>query len=264
MPEKSVPQATAVIFAGVSVGMMVGGPAGALIGDLLGWRAAFAASLALSVLALVSQLALLPPLKVERSVKPRDLLGILGTSKGRVGLLAMFLVLSGQFATYTYVTPFLARVSGFGGKTISSILLGYTVIGLFGNFLGGAGAGKNVKRTFIATIIFVVIPMLMLPYLGSSQRWSVALIAVWGLAYGAMPVALQTWMVKAAPNVQEGGMALFVANFQISIAIGSLVGGFVVDNLGLRSAMYFGAAAATLAILVIARFGAADRSARLS
>jgi predicted MFS family arabinose efflux permease len=185
-----------------------------------------------------------------------------GVNTPRIG---DFLVLSGQFATYTYVTPFLAQVSGFGGKTISSILLGYTVIGLFGNFLGGAGAGKNVKGTFIATTAFVVTPMLMLPYLGLPQSWSLVLIAIWGLAYGAMPLALQTWMVKAAPNVQEGGLALFVANFQISIAIGSLVGGLVVDNLGLISAMYFGAAPAVLAILVIARFGEADlRPDRLS
>ena len=60
---------------------------------------------------------------------------------------------------------------------------------------------------------------------GASRSIVIALLTVWGLAYRAMPVALQMWMAKAAPDVREGGMALFVANFQISIAIGSLAGG---------------------------------------
>ncbi|MDE1991926.1 MAG: MFS transporter [Rhizobiaceae bacterium] len=257
--EKSIGQATAIIFAGVSIGMLIGGPAGALIGDTLGWRAAFGASLALSVLSLIAQLILLPPLRVQQSVRVSDLYGIIRTRNGRVGLIAMFLVLCGQFASYTYITPFLAQISGFGGKTISSLLLGYTLIGLLGNFLGGAGAGRNVKRTFAATIVLLAAPVLALPALGTSQAAVILVLAVWGLAYGAMPVALQIWMAKSAPDVQEGGMALFVANFQISIALGSLAGGIVVDRLGLPSVMIAGGLAAAAAFAVLAFFSGTMR-----
>ena len=253
--EKSAAQATALIFAGVSIGMLVGGPAGALIGDLFGWRTAFGAALALSVISLVAQLLFLPPLRVRQRVRPRDLLGIVETRAGKVGLIAMLLVLCGQFATYTYVTPFLAQVSRFDGKTISSILLGYTLIGLFGNFLGGAGAARNVRATFVATMVFFMLPVVLLPTLGTWKLATIALLAVWGLAYGAMPIALQVWMTKAAPEVQEGGMALFVANFQVSIALGSFVGGLVVDALGLFNAMYVGSLLAALAIIIVAAFG---------
>ena len=167
----------------------------------------------------------------------------------------MFLVLCGQFAAYTYVTPFLAQVSGFDGKAISSILLGYTAIGLLGNFLGGAGAGRNVKTTFLLTIVFVLPPLLLLPALGHDKAWAVALLAVWGLAYGAMPVALQVWMAKAATDVPEGGMALFVGNFQISIALGSLAGGLLIDLHGLGGALYFGAGMALASALLLAVLG---------
>ena len=40
--------------------------------------------------------------------------------------------------------------------------------------------------------------MLLLPLLGDVAGWVVVLMAVWGVAYGAMPIALQTWMVNAA------------------------------------------------------------------
>jgi predicted MFS family arabinose efflux permease len=67
-----------------------------------------------------------------------------------------------------------------------------------------------------------------------------------------MPVALQMWMAQATPQLREGGMALFVANFQISIALGSSFGGLVVDRVGLSDAMYTGAVLAALAGCILA------------
>ena len=254
VPEKSVGKATSIIFAGVSIGMLVGGAAGALVADLIGWRVAFGGALVLSLISLVAQAIYLPPLHVERRIRVRDLLGITATTNGRVGLLAMLFVLAGQFATYTYVTPFLSQVSGFDGKTISSVLLGYTLIGMLGNFAGGAGAGKKVKTTLAATMLFFILPVALLPVASDSQPAVLVLLALWGIAYGAMPVALQMWIVKAAPKANEGAMALFVANFQVSIAAGSFLGGLVVDDLGLRNAMFSGAAAGALGLVLLMLF----------
>ena len=259
VPEKHVGRATSLIFAGVSLGMLIGGPAGALIGDLAGWRTAFGSVLALSVAALLAQWVSLPSLHVEHRVSTRDLLGIFGTRPARIGLIAMTLALCGQFATYTYITPFLATVSGFGGKVISLLLLGYTFIGLLGNFIGGSSAQRNVRTTLIASILFIALPLAMLPALGTSRPWVLVAMSAWGTAYGAMPVALQMWMAQATREVREGGMALFVANFQISIALGSFVGGRIVDGLGLFNAMYFGAGLALVSILTLALTGGHPR-----
>jgi predicted MFS family arabinose efflux permease len=175
--------------------------------------------------------------------------------------LAAALALCGQFATYTYVTPFLATVSGFDGKTISSLLLGYTLIGLLGNFIGGASAQRDVRTTLLATILFIALPVAALPALGMHRLSAIAALAVWGVSYGAMPVALQMWMARATPEVREGGMALFVAVFQISIALGSFAGGLIVDRYGLFYAMYSGAALGILAIIAIMLFGGPARTA---
>jgi len=262
VPQQHVGRATSLIFAGVSLGMLIGGPAGALLGELAGWRAAFGAALALSVGALLAQLVSLPALRVTQRVSVADLLGILATRGGRVGLVAMMLSLCGQFATYTYVTPFLATVSGFGGKTISSLLLGYTLLGLVGNFIGGAGAQRSVRTTLLTTILFIALPIAALPTFGMHRIPALAALAVWGVSYGAMPVALQMWMARATPGMREGGMALFVANFQISIAVGSFVGGLIVDRFGLFDAMYTGAALSVLAMLTITLFGVLARTAK--
>ena len=261
VPAESVGKATSTIFAGASIGMLVGGSAGALIGEVLGWRTAFAASLALSLLSFAAQATFLPTLRVDQRLKARDLIAITLTRDGRVGLLAMLLVLSGQFATYTYITPLLAKASGFDGKVISSILLGYTLVGMLGNFLGGTGAGRNVKNTLAATMLFFALPVAILPFVAASHVGVLLMLAIWGIAYGGMPVALQMWMVRAAPNASEGAMALFVANFQISIALGSFLGGLVVDGLGVGSAMFFGALVGAIG-LTIFWLGASGRPTR--
>lgn len=66
--KEAAPRATAIIFAGVSIGMLVGGAAGALIGELWHWRAAFGLTAALAAVALAIQLATLPPMAVNQHV----------------------------------------------------------------------------------------------------------------------------------------------------------------------------------------------------
>jgi predicted MFS family arabinose efflux permease len=83
----------------------------------------------------------------------------------------------------------------------------------------------------------------------------VVLIGVWGLSWGATPVILQTWMMRAAPRAHEEGLSLFMFVVQLSIAGGSLGGGIVVDALGnlwtfgAGAVVAFGAGVVVLAML---------------
>ena len=70
-----------------------------------------------------------------------------------------------------------------------------------------------------------------------------------------MPIAVQTWMFKAAPHLMEGSSALFVAIVQVSLASGALLGGLAVDHLGVASAMVVGGLFALGCALTIGIFG---------
>ena len=77
----------------------------------------------------------------------------------------------------------------------------------------------------------------------------------------AVPVAAQSWMVRAMPANVEGGLALFVSALQGSLAAGSAAGGVIYDAKGPGGALAVAAAVATAGSLtLLGRAGAAISS----
>ncbi|WP_256080100.1 MFS transporter [Massilia sp. YIM B04103] len=248
-------RANSLIFAGVSLGTVAGVPAGALLGEIMGWRVAFGAAAGVAVLVLLTQLLLLPKLPVQRGVALRDLPQLLHIPKARIGLIATLLIFVAQFAAYTYISPFLEQVTHMNAKTISALLLAYGVTGFFGNILGGWIAEKSVRGALAGTALVMGLATASLPLLGADPLAATVLVSVWGLAFGAMPISVQSWMMKSAPDAMDSGGALFVATAQVALASGAAAGGVAVDHFGLFSAMFLGGAFAAATVFVMLKFG---------
>lgn len=251
VPTESVGRATAVIFSAVPLGSVLGVPAGTLIGDLVGWRMAFVVMGALTIVVLgmlLLVLPLLPPVQVTRLSVLRCMFR--GTNT-RFALLLTFLIVLAHFSTYTYVTPFLEQVSDVGSGLITVFLMIYGVAGIVGNFLGGAMVSRWPRATFGLAAGMIAAATLLLPVLGRLEIGAVVLLIVWGVAYGAVPVASQTWFSKAAPNAPEAASVLFTASFQATLALGALVGGVIVDRTSPSMVMALGGITAILMVVVV-------------
>ncbi|HVJ47167.1 MAG TPA: hypothetical protein VM511_12315, partial [Luteolibacter sp.] len=59
------------------------------------------------------------------------------------------------------------------------------------------------------------------------------------------------WVFKAAPDAIEGGAALLVSTFQVFIALGSVIGGQVVDSFGTSAVMWGAGTTSAIALLVV-------------
>ncbi|MEV5574783.1 MFS transporter [Spirillospora sp. NPDC052269] len=108
----NVPRATAIIFGGVGAANVFGVPLGTLLGEFSGWRIAFATLSALALVALFALLAVLPSLAASEPIRLRLLAAQLRNPGVRVGILATFLIVTGHFAAYTFVSPALQKLSG--------------------------------------------------------------------------------------------------------------------------------------------------------
>lgn len=251
VPPESAGRATAVIFSGVPLGSVLGVPAGTLIGDLAGWRTAFTVMGVLTVGVLVMLLRLVPSLPPVRATRPSVLGALLRTTGIRLALLLTFLVVLAHFGAYTYVTPFLERVTHAGGGTITAFLLLYGVAGVLGNWLGGAWVVRRPRTVLGLAAGLIAAATLLLPALGRWDGGAVTLLLVWGIAYGAVPVASQTWFSRAAPGAPEAASVLFTASFQATISTGALLGGVALDRTSPSAVMLLGGCTAVLVVLAL-------------
>jgi DHA1 family purine ribonucleoside efflux pump-like MFS transporter len=134
-------------------------------------------------------------------------------------------------------------------------LLGYGIGGFFGNFAGGAIAGRSERHAIVFGGALIALLAACLLVAGGSVVVTAVAVALWGFAFGAFPVGFQTWIVRAAPDQAEGAGGLLVAAFQVAIASGAIGGGLLVDHVGARGGPGFALVALTLGTLLTMRYG---------
>ncbi|MFF4991324.1 MFS transporter [Streptosporangium saharense] len=250
VPEASVGRATSIILAGVSVASVLGVPLATFISSFAGWRTAFASMGALALALIVLLAVTLPPLPGEpreRGSEPSPTRRLSGSLK--IVLVLTALIVSGHFAAYTYVRPFLEQVSHAGPAFVSAALLLYGAAGVAGNFVAGAWAARNPRPVLITLALLIALATAALPLVGLP----LVMLVVWGLGYGGVGVALQLWILRSGDG--EMGTAFFVGVFNVSIALGAFVGGRIVDGVSLPGVMWVGTALALVAVAVTAAFG---------
>jgi predicted MFS family arabinose efflux permease len=138
------------------------------------------------------------------------------------------------------------------------VLLGFGLAGAAANFAAGVTVRAHLRATLMGAGLLIACSTLRLAAVTGTRPLIIALVAVWGLGYGAVPVAAQSWMAQAMPANVEGGLALFVSALQGSLAAGSAVGGLVYDAEGPGGALIVAAVFAALgALTLLGRAGAA-------
>jgi predicted MFS family arabinose efflux permease len=255
VPENLFARAMSVILTGVSVATVCAAPIGAWMGELWGWRSAFMAAGLVSLITLAAQVVTLPALPPRDNPSLRVLGELLTRPNVRVAMLAVLLVISGHFAGFTYIRPLMEQVTHLSVGAISAILLGYGIGGFFGNFAGGAIAGRSERHAIVLGGALISVLAASLLIAGSSIVVTAVAVVLWGFAFGAFPVGFQTWIVRAAPDQAEGAGGLLVAAFQIAIASGAIGGGLLVDHMGALGGPSFALAALTLGTLLTLRYG---------
>ncbi|MBE1468889.1 MFS transporter [Kibdelosporangium phytohabitans] len=253
VPGPSIPRALTIVFGGVGAAAVLGVPVGTIIGEAVGWRGAFWALAGLSVVVLIAALFLLPALPASEPVRVSALRAQLRNPVLVAGIVATALLIAGHYGAYTFVSPVLLDISGTSSSIIGLLLLGYGVVGMVGNVIAGSWASKAAGRTMSAIVIVLGAALVLFPLLGVTPWTGAALLLVWGLAYGAAPVTLQTWVLSAAPNHAEAATAIYCFVFNLAIALGALASSVIVDAINVQSVLWIAAALVLLVLLTVRR-----------
>jgi DHA1 family inner membrane transport protein len=248
VPEERRGVAMSMVFGGLAVATVLGAPLGTLIGQALGWQASFVGIVVLGALALAATLAFVPAVpgrgvggfaaQARAALAPR-VLSVLGVT---------ILVMAGQFVAFTYLAPYLEEVTGVSGQAVSIFLLAFGVATAVGTFLGGKAADRNVTMTLVVANALLVVALVILIIAGSAPVPAALAMAVWGLAGFAFIPAMQLRTVTLAGGGGDLAASLGASAFNIGIAAGSIIGGWVVAGQGVDATVVVAAVLCAVAL----------------
>ncbi len=251
VPAHLVPRALSIIFSGIAIGTVVSVPLGSYLGGLYGWRSAFIAAAAVGGLTLIFQLFTLPRMAPRTMTHTASVVELLRRPGIGVGMVGCVLAHTGQYALFTYIRPALESVAAIDVDALALMLLGFGIANFIGTLLAGWMMERSLRATLVlmpALVGLAAFGMIWLPVNGAGLM---LLVALWGLAFGGVPVAWSNWVARAVPDQAETAGGMVVAAVQSSIAAGAALGGIVFGLNGITGVFMTAGVVMLLAALVI-------------
>jgi predicted MFS family arabinose efflux permease len=253
VPVTVVPKALSVLYTGNAVATAFAAPVGCYLGGLVGWRGVFWSLVPPVVLVLIWQWFALPSMPSGRKQSIRTLLRVLLRGHVALAMIAAMMTFGGAFCAFTYLRPFLELTLHVTVPQLSALLLGLGIAGFFGTYGAGAVVGTRLSFLLRGLPFALAITTLILLSLGH-WLWSAALAMVaWGAFNSAIPVAWSAWLTQGRDvrDDPESGGGMMVAAIQLSIMLGSALGGELLDRFSVMVTLAGGAALLILGALIV-------------
>jgi predicted MFS family arabinose efflux permease len=253
VPGTLVPRALSLVFSGVSAATIVAVPMGSYLGSQIGWRSVFLLGACIGLVTLLVQVVTLPRLPATGAARLSTLVTVLLRPHIGIGMVCTVLVFTGHFGLFTYIRPFLQGASGISTDGLSLLLLGFGLANFFGTFLAGFLLQRDLRATLALMPLLIGLAGLLLASGIGGLPAEALLVALWGMAFGGVPVAWSTWLSRSVPDEPESGGGLIVAAVQLAIATGAASGGAIFDLSGARGVFLGGGAllALTAGIVIL-------------
>ena len=218
----------AYVFVGWSLAAAVGLPLITFMTSRYGWRAAYGSIGLIAALGVVLLVWRLPAGLLGSRVDLRTWTDV-ARNRAIVVLLAITtLLMSGQFAVFTYMGPLLAKLTHVGADAVG---LAFAIYGVCG-FIGIAIASRIVDswgsyRTSVLCISLVLTGVIGWALSAGAYPMMAASVAVWGLGFASSNSMQQVRLVSAAPALASASVSLNTSVLYIGQAIGSAIGGLL-------------------------------------
>jgi len=230
VPDHLKGRAIAIAMVGTPLALSLGVPAGTFLGNLVGWRMCFG-MMSMLALALMVWVRIQVPDFGGQAAGKRLPLGRVFTMPGIRSVL--FVVLTFVLAhniLYTYIAPFLAT-AGMGERT-DLVLLVFGMASLLGIGIVGMLIDRHLRMLTLASTVLFGLSALLLGIAANAAAVVYAAVAIWGLAFGGAATLFQTAIARTAAEAADVAQSMLVTAWNMAIAGGGMVGGVLLDRLG--------------------------------
>ena len=252
----------AYVFLGWSLAAAVGLPLITFVASRYGWRAAYGTIGVMAALSFILLALRLPGGLIGTRVDLKTWAEV-GRNRAIIVLLAITtLLMSGQFAVFTYMGPLLTTLTHVGPDGVGMVFAIYGICG----FVGIAIISRIVDSWGAYSTSVLCISLVLTGIAG----WTLSAgifplmafsVAIWGLGFASSNSMQQVRLVTAAPALASASVSLNTSVLYVGQAIGSAIGGLLYAHELLRG---IGCAAIAFVALALATVISTRRVSRIS
>lgn len=262
-------RSVALVYAGFNVSSILGVPMGTMISGISGWHSVFLFIAVMGVAGLVLSAITLPRKNPNTArMESSNTAGLVRDPRIIGGFTVTTLAVSGMYAIFTYINPFLEEGAGFTDSTIGVGIMLYGLMSLASNLISGWLAEHGGLRTIRYLMLVHAVVLASLPLLVGTPLWLPDLMLA-GLMMYFMNSSVQLLMMEVASKNYPGSITLASSlnptAFSLGVAIGSFSAGVVYDGVGLFEIGYVASAfmiASAIISTILCRYcnGISERS----
>ncbi|MNH93475.1 Purine ribonucleoside efflux pump NepI [compost metagenome] len=233
VPESLKGRAMAVAMVGTPLALALGVPAGTFLGAHVGWRSVFGIMSLLALILVAWVLWKLPDYQGEAADKRLPLYKVFVIPGVRPILFVVLAWVLAHNILYTYIAPYLVHAGL--AQRVDLVLLNFGITALVGIWVIGVLIDRKLRPLVLICLAAFALSSLALG-ISSSQSVVIYLaVAIWGLTFGGAATLLQTAVAEAAGESADVAQSMLVTAWNLAIGGGGVMGGILIETLGVSS-----------------------------
>lgn len=233
VPERLQGRAMAVAMVGIPLALSLGIPAGTFLGTTVGWRVTFGIMSILTLILIGWVVARIPDYPGQAKNRRLSIRRVFILPGIRSVLFVTLAYVLAHNILYTYIVPFIVPADM--ANDIDVILLVFGLSALIGIWVTGALIDHWLRELVLVSIVLFTLVSVAL---GLWSRVPIVIyvgVGIWGLAYGGVATLFQTASAKTAGEAADVAQSMIVTVWNVAIAGGGIVGGVLLETLGVAS-----------------------------
>jgi predicted MFS family arabinose efflux permease len=245
-------RALSITFLGMSISYAVGLPIGAWLGFEFGWRVPVWLSAGASLTALVAASWLIP---ADMASAGTSFAGFRAAARQPAVLrvwgrtLLYFIAI---FSVFAYVGPVLHALNPMSSAQLSATLAVFGLAGVAGTLMGGWATDRfGALRSMRVQLAVLVAMMCLLPLTRGHVPATMAVLVLWGIAGFGLMAPQQSRLATLSPAQAPLLLSLNGSMLYVGTALGAVVSGALLDQMGFAQLGWVGVPFGLLAMLTL-------------